>query len=349
MILKMAEGKNKKTSIQIQEEILSQLKEGSKTITEISESINSNWLTTEKFLKNLVEDKQVVEVFSSPKMKVYRRADDPVYYSLPFSKEVRDQNIYLLSKIIELWKNKEGSYPNKTTTQKIAVEVINDCKLDLPILEFHYGKVTCMNVSYEQNLVEVYDISPPKNSKKIIVCIKNILKKNKHTGKSYQERSMQYENEGMGFYLAKEELIKSFNSSNEKNILKNLTELSINFPMELKEFYLEFNDFISSSITLLSMGSNKDSLAKIKEPFFSLWDLLTTVLYFKDASKFILPKKRELFEQIKNLDLNFKKTTYENLFSELKSELINIDESKLKMPQDNESNEIQKLFLENIN
>ncbi|MCH8945354.1 MAG: hypothetical protein IIA85_00330 [Nanoarchaeota archaeon] len=341
--------KNKKTSEQIQEEILSQLKEGSKTITEISESINSNWLTTEKFLKNLEESKQVVEVFSSPKMKVYRRADDPVYYSLPFSKEIRDQNIYLLSKIIELWKNKNNSFPNKTTTQKIAVEVIRDCNLNLPILEFHYGKVTCMNVPYDYNLIKIYDILPPKNSLEIIQCIKEILKRNKHTGKSYDERKLQYETEKMFFYSAKEELIKIFNKNSEKNLSEILTELSINFPMRLEDYYSEFNNFISTSMALLSINLNKEeNLSRIKETFFSLWDLLTTASYFKDASKFIRPEKRELFEQIQNLNLNFKKMGYENLATELESELISLDESELKMPQDDESKDIQKLFLENI-
>ncbi|MBT4376472.1 winged helix-turn-helix transcriptional regulator [archaeon] len=337
---------NKKTSKQIREKIMSHLREGPRTITEISESINSNWLTTGKFLKDLEKDKQVVEVFSSPKMKVYRRTDDPVYYSLPFSKEIRDQNIYLLSKIVRLWKEKEGSYPNKTTTQKIAVEVIEDCELDLPVLEFHYGKVTCMNVSYEQDLVEVYDISTPKNSQNILNCIKKILKEDKHTGKSEDERKMQYEREKMNFYSTKEKLIKDFD--NEGKTSENLIELSINFPMKLEKFYSEFNDFVSTSTALLSVDSNGDNLSKIKETFFSLWDLITTLSYFKDAEKFISPQRKELFEQIKKPNLSFKKMGYETLATELKSELISIDESKLKMPQDDESKKIQRLFLENL-
>jgi len=283
---------NKKTSKQIRDEIMSQLMEGSKTITEIGDSINSNWLTTEKFLKDLKEDKQVVEVFSSPKMKVYRRTDDPVYYSLPFSKEVRNQNIYLLSKIIKLWKEEKDSYPNKTTIQKIAVEVINDCKLDLPVLEFHYGRVTCMNVSYEYDLVEVYDISPPKNSQEIISCIKKISKEEEHTGVSSDERKLQYENEGMIFYLVKEKLIENF--EDKEKTIQNLSELLSNFPMKLEDYYSEFNDFVSTSIALLSIDSNKDNLFSIKETFFSLWDLLTTALYFKDAGKFILPQKKRI-------------------------------------------------------
>jgi len=60
-------------------------------------------------------------------------------------------------------------------------------------------------------------------------------------------------------------------------------------------------------------------------------------------------KKKELFEQIKKLNLDIKKMGYENLATELKSVLISMDESKLKMPQDDESKKIQKLFLENLN
>jgi len=339
---------NKKTSKEIKDVILKKLREGPKAISEISESIGSNWLTTEQYVGGLIKEKQVVEVFSSPKMKVYRRTDDPVYYSLPFSKEVRNDTIYLLSKVIELWKKKKGISPNKTTTQKIAVEVINQCNLDLPILEFHYGKVTCMNVSSDSDLMEVYEINPPKNSSEILNCIKKIIGNSKHSGKSKQERDLQYEKEGMNFYSAKEELIKSFNK-NDKEIPKNFIGLSINFPMRLEKYYSKFNDFISVSTTLLSLDSKEeDNLNKIKETFFSLWDLLTTASYFIDAGNYIPQNKRELFEQIKKINLNFKSMGYENLITELESELVNIDFSELKMPQGEESKQIQKLILESL-
>ncbi len=160
---------------------------------------------------------------------------------------------------------------------------------------------------------------------------------------------MQYEKEGMNFYSAKEELIKSFKSNKEVEITKNLINLSINFPVKLQEFYSEFNDFVSFSTTLLSIDSKEeDILNKIKETFFSLWDLLTTASYFIDASNFIPLNKRELFKQIKKINLNFRLMGYENLITELQSELINIDFDEIKMPKGDESLEIQKLIRESL-
>ena len=46
--------KIKKTPEQIKEDILNELQNGPKTISEISENMNSNWLTIEKFLNELI-------------------------------------------------------------------------------------------------------------------------------------------------------------------------------------------------------------------------------------------------------------------------------------------------------
>jgi len=340
---------NKKTSKEIRKVILKKLRDGPDSISEISESIGSNWLTTEQHIGELIKNHEVVEVLSSPKMKIYRRTDDPVYYSLPFSKEVRDNTIYLLSKIIELWKEKNKEYPNKTTTQKIAVEVIEKCNLNLPILEFHYGKVTCMNIDSNSNLMNTYEIISPTNYKDILNCIKERIGDKSHSGKSYDERILQYRNKGMDFYITKEELVKSFKGDKFQEIEKKIFDLSMNFPMKLDYFYSKFNDFVSTSTTLLSLESEEeDNLEKIKETFFSLWALLTTASYFIDASNFIPQNKKEVFGQIKRIGLNFKSIGYEDLITELQSELVNINFENIKMPEGDESKEIQKLIRESL-
>ena len=56
----MAE-KTKKTPEEIRSEILAQLKDGPKTIAEISEAVNSNWLTIEKFMNELKAEEKVIE------------------------------------------------------------------------------------------------------------------------------------------------------------------------------------------------------------------------------------------------------------------------------------------------
>ena len=345
----------RKISQQIKDEILFQLREGPISTKRLSEKVGSNWSTINDYLRQLKSEGKVREIISLDSVRFYVRTDDPVYYSLPFSKEVRDQTIYLLSRIIEEWEKKNKFYPPKTTTQKIAVEVIDRCGLDLPVLEFHYGKVTCMNVEPKSDVEIVYDVKIPKNSKEILECVKKIIKEGAHTDKSYRERNNQYEKEGMHFYKIKEELAYILNNKeiNKEEIMDNLYKLSMNFPIKLEKFYSEFNDFISVSIALLSLsnidGEREDNnLMKIKETFFSLWDLLTTTSYFLDAERFISIQKRDLFKQIRDINIGFKKTAYENLFSELKSELANVDPSELKMSQGENSKKIQNLILENL-
>ncbi len=345
--------RTKKTSEQIKDRILEKLKDGPITITEVSESINSNWLTTEKFLKELKEDNLVSEIIFSPKMKIYRRTDDPVYYGLPFSKEVRNKTIYVLLRVLEEWKKQRGIYPSKTTTQKIAVKTIIKCNLDLPVLEFHYGKVTCASITPDQNIEKVYHIVAPEEAEKIKKCIKEIIKDKSHTGRAYKERRKQYEEEGMKFYSAKEDLVKSFDDkNNELDIVEKLHHLSINFPVKLQEFYSEFNDFISISTTLLSVKNKgeeeKDNLRKIKETFYLLWDILTTLAFFIDSKKYVSLQKKEILNQIKEFHINLKKMSYGNLLTELESELINVDFEEIKMPEGDESIEIQKLIRESL-
>ena len=79
----------RKTSSQIKEEILEFLFEGPKSINEIKGKLGSNWPTTNSYLEKLKDKRLVSEVLITDKMRVYRRTDDPIYYSLPFNKETR--------------------------------------------------------------------------------------------------------------------------------------------------------------------------------------------------------------------------------------------------------------------
>ena len=58
------------------------------------------------------------EILSTDKMKVYRRTDDPVYYSIPFSKEIRTKTLYILSEIEKEWKKKRGQTYQKRLCKK---------------------------------------------------------------------------------------------------------------------------------------------------------------------------------------------------------------------------------------
>lgn len=349
--------KIKKTPEDIKVKILDQLKNGPKTTAELGDAIGSNWLTIEKFLNELKEQNKVSEVISTPKMRVYRRTDDPVYYSIPFNKKIRTKTLFILSEVEKEWKKEKKSDLSKTALQKLAVDVIKHCNLNLPILSFHYGLTTCASLdSNNQDILSL--IEEPEDKVAILRCIKEVIRDKNHTGIAYQERAYQYKKYDLPFYAAKEELTKLFlfhekdkETSKELNlkIKKALLDLSLNYPLKLERFYSDFENFINNSQIILSNQKNElQNLEIIKGTLTHLWDKLTTYTSFKDSEQFIEKEDKQLFEQIRDSNLNFKETGYQNHIEELESAALETNPFEINMPQGDSSNEIQKLILEGL-
>ncbi|MEA3329466.1 MAG: winged helix-turn-helix domain-containing protein [Nanoarchaeota archaeon] len=345
----------RKTSQQIKKEILEFLFEGPKSINEIKEKLGSNWPTINSYLEKLKEEGKVNEILVTDKMKVYRRTDDPVYYSLPFNKDIRIKTLYILSEIEKEWKRKRPTELSKTALQKLAVDVIKMGNLNLPVLNFHYGMTTCASLdSTKEDIVRL--IEEPRDKKIIIECIAKVVSDKKHTGIAYKEREYQYEKykDEMKFYFSKEQLMKTFrvdNASEEiKQSLKNLLlDLSINFPIKLEDFYDEFENFISNSQIILSKkGKDTEGMEVIKETLTQLWDKMTTFTSFQDSEMFIDNDKKQLFNQIMELNLNFKELNYKVYIEELESFAQNINPFDIDLPQTENSKQIQKLILEGL-
>ena len=98
----------RKNPEQIKKQILEFLFEGPKSISEIKEKLGSNWPTINSYLEKLKKEKKVNEIITD-KMKVYRRIDDPVYYSLPFNKNIRIKTLYILFELKKKWKKERGT------------------------------------------------------------------------------------------------------------------------------------------------------------------------------------------------------------------------------------------------
>lgn len=347
----------RKTSSQIKKDILKFLFEGPKSINEIKKELGSNWPTINSYLEKLKKEEKVNEILITDKMKVYRRTDDPVYYSLPFNKEIRIKTLYILLEIEKRWKKERETELSKTALQKLAVDVIKTCELDLPVLEFHYGMTTC--ASLDSSNEEIMDlIKEPKEKELIMNCIKEIVSDKEHTGIAYQEREYQYKKYGMSFYSSKEELMKFFmfhkNNTTNKEFREKLKELllnlSLNYPIKLEKFYFDFENFMGKTQIILSKDENNDieGLEIIKGTLAQLWDKMTTFTSFHDAERFIDPDKKQLFEQIAELNYNFKELNYKPYIEELESLTQGINPFEINMPQDDTSKQIQKLILEGL-
>ena len=347
----------RKAPQQIKKEILDFLFEGPKGVNEIATKINSNWPTTNSYLEKLKEEGAVNEILITDKMKVYRRTDDPVYYSIPFSKDIRMKTLYILKEIEQKWKKEKMTKLSKTALQKIGVDVIKSCKLDLPVLNFHYGMTTC--ASFDSNNQSILSlIEEPEDKSEIINCIKKIFENKEHTGIAHEEKEYQYKKENMTFYSSKEKLTRLFlflnknkSANREVNleIQKALLDLSLNFPLKLEKFYLDFENFTSNAqITLLNPDNSIQNLEIIKRTLDQLWDKLTTFTLFNDSEYFIDKEKKQLFEQIRELNLNFKEMDYKGYIEELESAAQETNPFEIKIPQDDSSKDIQKLILEGL-
>jgi len=343
--------KVKKTPDEIRAEILNQLKNGPKTIAEIGEAINSNWLTIEKFLKELKEEGIVFEVVSSPKMKIYRSTEDLAYYSLPFSDEIRNNSSSLLYAIAEKWKKETGVIPSRTMLQKVAVELIEQSEgkiKEIPILRFHYGQT--LAVRYDES--SSIHCKPFNLNESQITFLKSLIKK--YHGKFCKDaKSAQYKKPGMELYKEKEDnLVKGFScfsQENKEKIEKSLLKLSIFYPIELKNSFPLFDKFIYCSTSLLNLKdpeAKKEGFSKIRELFSLVWDAITSEYFFYDAEKHILPEKKELFYLIRDSILNLKFASLNSLISDLESEVNSINPDEIESLSDKESLEIRQLFVE---
>ncbi|MBM3234420.1 hypothetical protein FJZ19_04995 [Candidatus Pacearchaeota archaeon] len=319
--------KIKKTSHEIKDKILDELKNGPKSVAEIGENINSNWLTVEKFLNELKDDGLVIEVISSPKMKVYRRVDDLAFYGLPFSQDIRDKTFSLLCTIAKKWKekNQEGPIPSKTILQKIAVEFIESSqRIEVPILRFHYGKTTALRYDEEFEMeCKPFNLNSEQNT-----LLLNLIDKYKKMSARKAEQE-QYKKEDMIFYRVKEKgIIQNLLIKDSKTLELGLLKLSALYPLELVDIFPIFDNFIYCSINALNLSSKEDKtgyLQKIKELFSLVWDMVTTAYFFSDAEKYITQDKKELFFEIKKNILNSKILNLSPILEDFKSEVESIN------------------------
>lgn len=341
--------KIKKTSHEIKDKILNELKNGPKGVAEISENINSNWLTTEKFLKELTEEKIVLEIVSSPKLRVYKRVDDPAFYGLPFPEELRKRNLSLLYTLAEEWKKINKTIPSKTILQKIAVELIenSDEKIDVPVLKFHYGKTTALG--YNSDFEEEYELfkltaKQKEFSKSLIIKYEKMS--------AHKVQIEQYKKSDMKFYLIKEQEIADnfkLDETQKQKLEQGILNLAANYPSDLEEIFPLFDTFVYCSINALNLKNSTEGaeyLKKIKEIFYLIWETITTAYFFHDAERWIKPEKKELFIQIKNNILNSKLANLTPTLEDLKSEIDSINPEKIKSEFDDKIKEELHLLFE---
>ena len=340
--------KIKKTPEEIKSEILNQLSNGPLTTTEIGNAINSNWLTIEKFINELKREEKVIEIITTPKMKVYGRSDDLAFYGLPFSEDIRKKSAKLLCAIVNEWKKEKEITPARTILQKVAVELIDktDKQLkEIPIMRFHYGQT--LAIRYEESQIAQY--KPLELDSEQMKLLRELIEEYDQKSTNYAKLK-QYQKKGMEFYLEKEDnLLKGLTEPNCKKIEQSLLKMSVFYPIELKNSFPLFDKFVYCSTIILNLKESnlkKELISKIKENFYLLWDVITTEYFFYDADRHIHPVKKELFNQIKINTLNSKISNVLSIIEDLESEVNAINPENIEVSTDEESLEIRKILAE---
>lgn len=346
----------KKSFEEVKVAILTSLEQGPLSIQKISEDIKSNWATTNKAIEDLKQENKIKEVVETEKIKIYKLTDYPVFYGIPLPKNIRDKYLFIFSEIIKEWKKqKDGEIPISTALHKTAIDVVEKCNLDLPVLHFHYGLVSPVTIKPEEDLLIKYKFSEPSNAKEIITCIKGVVKE--HSNDSQKEEDIQYNNYqekyNLQIFKLRKEFVRVINPMNLVKLNRDKTEnllltISIEFPnsKEEKEIYSLFDTFLSASVILLNSSQFKDYIKEIKECFEGIWDLLTTHLFFKDARNFMFREALPIFNLIRTSTLNTKQDSIEERILNLESISDSLDISEIKMPMDEESITIRKILTE---
>lgn len=336
--------------------IISRLNEKPLSIQQISEKVKSNWLTVSSVLEELKNEGKVREIIATEKIKVFRSVDYPVFYSVPLKKEIIDNYLFIFSEIIKQWQKLKNELPTTTALHKTAVDVVSECKLDLPIIRFHYGLVSPIAVKPEENLEKKYNFEATFEKDSIIRHIKNITPE--HTKENYLEEDKQYDKYkdryGMHLFIEKKKLLKLLNGKKQeiKELENQLTDVFLRFPNsnDDNETFLLFDRFLSSSIIILNSKKFHDNknIQAIKETFDSIWDLTTSHLFFKDLKKYIEKEDFQTFELIRTTSINTKMENVEEKLLTLESISNSVDTTELRMPMDEESIRIMDIMTEGI-
>tara|TARA_Y100000310_G_scaffold79677_1_gene76349 strand:+ start:4071 stop:5129 length:1059 start_codon:yes stop_codon:yes gene_type:complete len=317
----------RKTSKQIKEEILSHLIKGPLSTKKISDLLGSNWSTINNCLDELRHEGKVREIYSRENLKIYVRSDYPVFYGLPLDEEKLKSSLALLSKIVKRWNAKNKVPIAKTPLQKIAVELIRNNSLNIPVVRFHYGKVltTYFEPEKSQEIIDIYGTKKINLSDEII---DDEIKK--HENIAWIEKKKQYKNhlDMKIFHLS--DRISYLISNNKTEGLSKIGDLFnrilLEIPTDERYSYLftNYHEFLGVVNFILnskefeeSKEYKKNFLKEILDAFNSLWQALTTEFFFKDIESSINEEFKEIVQFIKDSKIK----TY---YSEIDEKLSNL-------------------------
>ena len=279
---------------EIEGEIVDELRSGPKTTRQISDSLEKNWATVDKYLRYL-EGFGRVKSESDTRKRYYLKQKEN-FFDLPLTKD-QEEKINKIYQIIA-----DTAKVTKTQAQKILFRVNKELNLNLPIGWYQFGPITVK--PYEDKVYE----SNHKFSNKDISKIKEITTKYSKLDNFDLENKV-YKEENNELYKKRKELISMSFEENKDRINMNLMDFLKLVPIEVKDLT---EDFLRATLLL---GWN----AKTREIFDDLWKFVAKINFKNSISKhydynidsyFNLQDKEDIHLSIKNLVVSYADAKY---------------------------------------
>ncbi len=358
----MAIEKDRKTSEEIKKEILLKLKDGPSPIEKLRKDLNSNWSTINNYLEKLKEDGEVREIVLRNNLKFFVRSDYPSFYGLPLDKRVLNDGLFLLKIIVDEWRNKEQETINKTTMQKIAVEVIkNNEQINLPVLRFHYGKTLPLYLEPENysGVMQEYEIIAPKNKEEIIQMVRKEINSGNHNNIAWQEKRKQYESHpDMKIYLASDNISRDVlkKKVDDEKLLNYFSEILLHFPTSNNYSYIfeKYSDFLNAINFIFNTKEFKEEpkqkenlIKEIFDTFNSIWDVLTIEFYFNEFESLCKEEFKDLLDTIKQVKIDISLFNLQDKLNNLLDYKKSLSLEKIEL--DEGEKQIMNILLEGAN
>lgn len=310
----------RKNAGQIKEMIMNELNESPLSIEKLRKNIDSNWSTINNHLEELKKEGKIKEVFLRENLRLFARVDYPVFYGLPLDKSTIEKCLCLLSSIVTEWKKQKKENINKTTMQKIAVEVASkNPSLKIPVVRFHYGKVLPVFIEPLQSPAIKAKSSIRKSFMELMnKSVKKEINEGNHKNIAWQEKRKQYETHSdMKIFEISDNVSYCITNKKEKDheaLLEEFYKFFLEIPSSEKYSYLfeKYDEFLNAVNFIINSKEFSDSndedknnyLKEILDTFNSLWQALTTEFFFEDIEKIMDKDYEDIKEEIKNKRVN---------------------------------------------
>ena len=242
---------------EIEGKITNILRNGPRTVRQVSDELKINWITANKYLSYL-ENFGVV-VSTKNKKKLFYLKDPSNYFNLPLTKD-QENKIFKIYQTIS-----ETAKVTKTQAQKILFQSNKKLKYDLPIGWYQFGPITIK--PYQENINYNQEVS--SSHKKII----REITREYSSIDNFDLESEIYKQENNKLYLLRKSLLEQ---SKVENINIYMMDLIMLAPEQTKDLVTDY------ARAVMLIGWNH----KTKELFNLIWKYIAIVNLKNDIQQF---------------------------------------------------------------